>query len=63
MQSTQCLECKHYTGAATCAAFPDGIPAVILTGEHDHREPYPNDNGVRWELADDADTEIDEAGS
>jgi hypothetical protein len=48
MQSNQCLECKHYTGVLTCAAYPAGIPEAILTGEHDHRQPYPGDQGITF---------------
>lgn len=32
-----------------CEAFLKGIPEEILTGEFDHTEPYPNDNGIRFE--------------
>ena len=49
MQSTQCLECKHYEGVGSCVAYPDKIPAIIFTGEHDHRKPYPGDNGIQFE--------------
>ena len=48
MQSTQCLDCKHYLGFKECAAFAE-IPAEILTGEFNHTMPYPGDNGVRFE--------------
>ena len=48
----QCLRCKHLSigRSMTCTAFPDepGIPHEILKGL-DHRLPYPNDNGIRWE--------------
>lgn len=50
-QSTQCLECAHYEGALTCKAYPEGIPAEIATGKHDHRKPYPGDGGVRFKAA------------
>lgn len=49
MLSFQCVECKHHGEELTCTAFPDGIPAIILTGEHDHTKPYPGDNGIRFE--------------
>lgn len=44
-----CNDCAHYRGEANCAAFPDRIPKAILTGEHDHHEPYPADGGIRFE--------------
>ena len=53
----QCATCKHFrasTDGATCDAFPDGIPRVILLDEHDHTEPYPGDNGIRYEPIDEA---------
>ena len=44
-----CDLCKHVRENDTCKAFPDGIPEDILTGEHDHTEPYPGDNGIQFE--------------
>jgi hypothetical protein len=35
--------------AATCEAFPDGIPDAINYG-FDHREPFPGDHGVLFAL-------------
>lgn len=34
-----------------CAAFPDGIPDAIYPGGFDHRQPFPGDGGVRWEMS------------
>ena len=50
--STQCLDCKHYNGLATCDAFPDKIPQDIMSGEVDHAEPYPGDGGITFEALD-----------
>ena len=46
-----CNDCRHFREGVTCAAFPERIPKAILTGEHDHHEPYPGDGGVRFEAA------------
>lgn len=49
--SSQCVLCVHKRkGTLGCDAFPDVIPVAIAAGEFDHRDPYPGDNGVRWEL-------------
>lgn len=49
MFGTECPTCKHYRGRLKCAAFPDGIPEEILTGEVSHTEPYDGDNGIQYE--------------
>lgn len=46
--SQQCLQCVRKTDIGKCEAFPDGIPREIMSGEHDHTEPFPNDNGLRF---------------
>jgi len=60
----QCLGCKHIRGVVqtrpmvdgveadcgfACAAFPKGIPDEIAEDEFDHRQPFPDDQGIRWE--------------
>uniref|UniRef100_A0A7V3NV74 Uncharacterized protein n=1 Tax=candidate division WOR-3 bacterium TaxID=2052148 RepID=A0A7V3NV74_UNCW3 len=49
----QCLRCKHVClgQPLTCLAFPEGIPDEILLNKFDHHKPYPNDKGIRFELA------------
>lgn len=48
---TPCATCKHRSAdnPLDCAAFPDGIPEVILSGDNQHREPFPGDHGITWE--------------
>ena len=48
---SQCIRCKHKQRDNKCAAFPKRIPMEILTNEFDHRERYPGDSGVRFQLA------------
>lgn len=48
-QSYQCVSCVHYLGGGECYAFPAGIPEAIMSGRFDHSEPYPEDQGIRFE--------------
>lgn len=51
-----CWWCKHFEPdilavhqAYQCGAFDTQIPAAIIDGTYDHREPHPNDNGLQFE--------------
>ena len=53
-----CFSCVHLRAEdMTCPAFPDGIPAAIMQSEHDHRQAYPGDGGIRYERRPNADPE------
>ncbi|GEM_PF-2674088 len=51
-----CMFCKHLFNEKVgqnqykCKAFPDGVPSEIYQGKYDHRNPYPNDSGITFEL-------------
>jgi hypothetical protein len=55
IQVPPCITCQHFTagsfedGRPRCAAFPDGIPQVILSGENDHTSPVRGDHGIQWQ--------------
>jgi hypothetical protein len=49
-----CVLCKHFDKSADgliCSAFPLGISDELLRSEFDHRNPYPGDKGIQFELA------------
>jgi hypothetical protein len=48
--SQQCVTCNNIIEGITCKAFPEGIPQAILDGGVDHTQPYPGDNGFRYEV-------------
>lgn len=45
---SQCNKCKNHIFGVKCSAF-DIIPDSILKNEHDHKKPYPGDNGIKFE--------------
>ena len=49
MKWSQCVYCKHLQPGGQCPAFPSGIPEEINLNWHDHRNPYPGDNGIQFE--------------
>ena len=47
-----CSGCQHLIGdlkKPVCSAFPAGIPWDILLSKKGHRQPYPDDLGLRFE--------------
>lgn len=54
-----CLGCRHLSDDRNwiCKAFRQGIPDDILTEEHNHRTPYPGDNGIMFEPVDGLDSD------
>lgn len=53
LDAPDCMRCAHLhrdpaATKNTCAAFPEGIPLVILRGEKRHTRAYPGDHGIRF---------------
>lgn len=46
---SQCVSCARKRIGPGCDAYPERIPDPILRNEHDHHDPYPGDNGIRFE--------------
>ena len=50
-----CLACRHLDrqqmNARVCSAFSDGIPDDIWMNRRDHRDAYPGDHNIQFELA------------
>lgn len=54
----QCNRCVHLWESKptivdkkfACAAFHNGIPDAIYSGEYDHNHPYPGDGGIMFSL-------------
>ena len=48
--SSVCALCDHLidTIERKCGAFPGGIPLEIWQGKHDHKTPFPGDDGIMF---------------
>lgn len=47
-----CLWCDRFDpDREACAAYPEGIPTEIVDNRWDHREPLPDDRGLRFVAA------------
>ncbi|MCX6998073.1 MAG: hypothetical protein NTV49_13565 [Kiritimatiellaeota bacterium] len=56
-EEVNCFFCKHWIppmkqgDGDVCAAYPDGIPFLIVSGEWQHDRPLPDDHGIQFEQA------------
>jgi hypothetical protein len=49
-----CRLCRHFQPPFTCAAFPNGIPMAIASGDVDHLVPRPGQvDDILFELVTD----------
>jgi hypothetical protein len=46
--ASQCDRCARRLGPFTCEAYPEEIPMIMVTDNHDHRKPYFGDSGLQW---------------
>lgn len=51
-----CFDCIHFDTVGnlgdSCSAYPEGIPEEIFRSIADHRRPYRDDGGIRFEPVD-----------
>ncbi len=45
----RCKYCANYVGEQQCKAFSERIPEEIWSGTVPHYQPYPGDQGIRYE--------------
>jgi hypothetical protein len=45
-----CINCRHFDPETlySCAAYPDGIPIPVLSGDIQHDQPLLGDNGIQF---------------
>jgi hypothetical protein len=48
VSSGDCFTCINHITKRKCKAFKK-IPLEIWEGKHDHKTPYPGDNGILFE--------------
>ena len=46
---SNCGRCQFkHLDAATCDAYPTGIPLAMLSGQNQHNQPSTGDNGIQF---------------